>query len=140
MLLKGRRLFSALLRSVPRYSSRTSWADSVRPFCTKSIVQNWQTRLGKDDILRRPAWRNERLASLSAWKNNVTKKSYSVPGEGENAWQKRRLPGGYGRNHTPSMSPHLPVTPQQVATAAIEAAEAGAALVHGMLVIRKRPT
>ena len=35
-----------------------------------------------------------------------------------------------GAIHTPSMSPHLPVTPQQVATAAIEAAEAGAALVH----------
>ena len=34
-----------------------------------------------------------------------------------------------GAIHTPSMSPHLPVTPQQVATAAIEAAEAGAALV-----------
>ena len=38
------------------------------PSVTKSIVQNWQTRLGKDDILRRTAWRNERLASLSAWK------------------------------------------------------------------------
>ena len=35
-----------------------------------------------------------------------------------------------GAIHTPSMSPHLPITPQQVATAAIEAAEAGAALVH----------
>ena len=38
------------------------------PSVTKSIVQQWQTRLGKDDILRRTAWRNERLASLSAWK------------------------------------------------------------------------
>ena len=27
-----------------------------------------------------------------------------------------------GAIHTPSMSPHLPVTPQQIATAAIEAA------------------
>ncbi len=35
-----------------------------------------------------------------------------------------------GAIHTPSMSPHLPVTPQQIATAAIEAAEAGAAILH----------
>ncbi len=35
-----------------------------------------------------------------------------------------------GSIHTPSMSPHLPVTPQQVADAALEAAEAGAAIVH----------
>ena len=38
------------------------------PSVTKKIVQNWQTKLGKDDILGRTAWRNERLASLSAWK------------------------------------------------------------------------
>ena len=35
-----------------------------------------------------------------------------------------------GAIHTPSMSPHLPVTPQQIADAAIGAAEAGAAIVH----------
>lgn len=35
-----------------------------------------------------------------------------------------------GAIHTPSMSPHLPVTPYQVAVAAIEAAEAGAAIMH----------
>ncbi|WP_298437823.1 3-keto-5-aminohexanoate cleavage protein [uncultured Jannaschia sp.] len=35
-----------------------------------------------------------------------------------------------GAIHTPSMSPHLPVTPSQIADAAIGAAEAGAALVH----------
>ena len=32
-----------------------------------------------------------------------------------------------GSIHTPSMSPHLPVTPDQIATQAVEAAEAGAA-------------
>lgn len=31
---------------------------------------------------------------------------------------------------TPSMSPHLPVTPDEIAAAAIEAAEAGAAIIH----------
>ncbi|TIO53092.1 MAG: 3-keto-5-aminohexanoate cleavage protein, partial [Mesorhizobium sp.] len=31
-----------------------------------------------------------------------------------------------GSIHTPSMSPHLPVTAEEIATAAIEAAEAGA--------------
>lgn len=35
-----------------------------------------------------------------------------------------------GGIHTPTMSPHLPVTPEQIAAAAIEAAEAGAAIIH----------
>jgi uncharacterized protein (DUF849 family) len=35
-----------------------------------------------------------------------------------------------GAIHTPSMSPHLPVTPQEIADAAIGAAQAGAAIVH----------
>src|SRR5262249_23844584 len=35
-----------------------------------------------------------------------------------------------GSIHTPSMTPHLPVTPEQIADAAIGAAEAGAAIVH----------
>ena len=35
-----------------------------------------------------------------------------------------------GSIHTPSMSPYLPVTPEQIADAAIGAVEAGAAIVH----------
>ncbi len=35
-----------------------------------------------------------------------------------------------GSIHTPSMSPHLPVTPDEIAEAAIAAAEAGAAVLH----------
>src|SRR5438477_901194 len=35
-----------------------------------------------------------------------------------------------GSIHTPSMSPHLPVTPDEIAEAAIGAAQAGAAIVH----------
>lgn len=35
-----------------------------------------------------------------------------------------------GSIHTPSMSPHLPVTPKEIADAAVGAAEAGAAIVH----------
>jgi uncharacterized protein (DUF849 family) len=35
-----------------------------------------------------------------------------------------------GAIHTPSMSPHLPITPDQIADAAIGAAEAGASIVH----------
>ncbi|MBX2884427.1 MAG: 3-keto-5-aminohexanoate cleavage protein [Granulosicoccus sp.] len=35
-----------------------------------------------------------------------------------------------GGVHTPSMSPHLPVTPAEIATASIEAAEAGASIIH----------
>ena len=35
-----------------------------------------------------------------------------------------------GSIHTPSMSPHLPVTPEEIAAAAIGAAEAGASILH----------
>ena len=35
-----------------------------------------------------------------------------------------------GSIHTPSMSPHLPVTPDEIANAAVGAAEAGAAVLH----------
>jgi uncharacterized protein (DUF849 family) len=35
-----------------------------------------------------------------------------------------------GAIHTPSMSPHLPITPDEIAEAAIGAAQAGAAIVH----------
>ncbi|MBP5856236.1 3-keto-5-aminohexanoate cleavage protein [Marivibrio halodurans] len=35
-----------------------------------------------------------------------------------------------GGIHTPTMSPHLPITPDQIAEAAIGAAEAGAAILH----------
>lgn len=50
----------------------------------------------------------------------------------------RELPSGNvivtcavtGAIHTPSMSPALPVTPDEIATACIEASEAGAAVVH----------
>lgn len=35
-----------------------------------------------------------------------------------------------GGIHTPTMSPHLPITPGEIAASAIEAAEAGAAILH----------
>jgi len=35
-----------------------------------------------------------------------------------------------GAIHTPSMSPHLPITPEEITAAAVGAAEAGAAIVH----------
>lgn len=35
-----------------------------------------------------------------------------------------------GGIHTPTMSPHLPITPDDIAQSAIEAAEAGAAIIH----------
>ncbi|WP_135505829.1 3-keto-5-aminohexanoate cleavage protein [Roseovarius aestuariivivens] len=35
-----------------------------------------------------------------------------------------------GSIHTPSMSPYLPVTPEEITTQAVEAAEAGAAILH----------
>ena len=35
-----------------------------------------------------------------------------------------------GAIHTPTMSPYLPITPEEIAEAAIGAAEAGAAIVH----------
>jgi uncharacterized protein (DUF849 family) len=35
-----------------------------------------------------------------------------------------------GAIHTPTMSPHLPITPDQIATSAIDAARAGASILH----------
>ncbi|MEO0957753.1 MAG: 3-keto-5-aminohexanoate cleavage protein, partial [Pseudomonadota bacterium] len=35
-----------------------------------------------------------------------------------------------GGIHTPTMSPHLPVTPDEIAQASIEASEAGASIIH----------
>ena len=35
-----------------------------------------------------------------------------------------------GSIHTPTMSPHIPITAQEIADAAIGAVEAGAAIVH----------
>ena len=35
-----------------------------------------------------------------------------------------------GSIHTPTMSPHLPITPSQIADAAVGAAKAGAAIIH----------
>ena len=35
-----------------------------------------------------------------------------------------------GAIHVPSMSPYLPITPEQIANGAIDAAKAGAATVH----------
>src|SRR3569833_3089611 len=35
-----------------------------------------------------------------------------------------------GSIHTPTMSPHLPITPAQIARGAIDAAEAGASILH----------
>ncbi|WP_043353769.1 3-keto-5-aminohexanoate cleavage protein [Cupriavidus basilensis] len=35
-----------------------------------------------------------------------------------------------GAIHTPSMSPHLPITPEEIAESSIAAAEAGAAIIH----------
>jgi uncharacterized protein (DUF849 family) len=35
-----------------------------------------------------------------------------------------------GSIHTPSMTPHLPITPEQISDSSVEAAEAGAAIIH----------
>ncbi|MBA0050937.1 3-keto-5-aminohexanoate cleavage protein [Streptomyces sp. AJS327] len=35
-----------------------------------------------------------------------------------------------GGIHTPTMSPHLPITPEEIAQASVEAAQAGAAIIH----------
>ena len=35
-----------------------------------------------------------------------------------------------GAIHTPSMSPHLPITPEEIITDSLDAAKAGAAILH----------
>ena len=39
-----------------------------------------------------------------------------------------------GSIHTPTMSPHLPLTPEDIADQSIAAAEAGAAILHLSLI------
>jgi uncharacterized protein (DUF849 family) len=43
-----------------------------------------------------------------------------------------------GSIHTPTMSPHLPITPDEIAEQAIAAAEAGAAMLHPTSPQRRR--
>jgi len=60
-------------------------------------------------------------------------KSSAVPAPAVNRGKSRKVMitcAVTGSIHTPSMSPHLPVTATEIAHAGIEAAEAGAALVH----------
>ena len=45
-----------------------------------------------------------------------------------------------GSIHTPSMSPHLPVTADQIASQAIDAANAGATVLHLSLIHISEPT
>jgi uncharacterized protein (DUF849 family) len=44
-----------------------------------------------------------------------------------------------GAMHTPTMSDALPITPQQISAQSIEAAEAGAAIIHLRRFIGKPP-
>ena len=45
-----------------------------------------------------------------------------------------------GAVHTPSMSPYLPITPEQLADEAVAACEAGAAIVHNPGMAYSTPT
>ena len=63
------------------------------------------------------------------------------------SWVKERMHGksddypcGYGAIHTPSMSPHLPVTPQQVAQQRLKPQKQVQLSFTFMLVTQKRPT
>src|SRR5205085_11872395 len=59
--------------------------------------------------------------------------SRKIPGRKKRMAQSRKVIitcAVTGSIHTPSMSPHLPVTASEIADAAIGAAEAGAAVVH----------
>ncbi len=77
----------------------------------------------------RTRWRDRRLMALAQHKRRSNRKS----NEGANVSANRKVIitcAVTGSIHTPSMSPHLPITPREIADAAVGAADAGAAIVH----------
>jgi beta-keto acid cleavage enzyme len=96
-----------------------------------------RNQLSADKLVERQAWRDRRLMALAAHKRRAAKEI--------GRYSKGGAEGGIimassekviitcavtGAIHTPSMSPYLPVTADQITEAAIGVAEAGAAIVH----------
>jgi uncharacterized protein (DUF849 family) len=99
----------------------------------------------RPDIAKKSRWRDGRLAALIAAKQKLSKIETFLLLEIPAAKALRDFEETLfmaksrkviitcaitGSIHTPSMSPHLPITAQEIADAAIGAAQAGAAIVH----------
>ena len=123
--------------SIPA-SSRSSQrrADWSGPVLDKVEAER-RERLPADKLAERQAWRDRRLMALAAHKRradgNIGREgSARAKEDGRMASTNKVIItcAVTGAIHTPSMSPYLPVTPDEIAEAAIGAAEAGAAIVH----------
>src|SRR3990172_10554793 len=74
-------------------------------------------------------WRPERRAAahIMGWSNMSPEQKPAKPKVGRKVIITCAVTGSI---HTPTMTPYLPITPDEIARASIEAAEAGAAIIH----------
>ena len=108
---------------------RVDWAGPV----LETIESERAPALPRDDLVKRQAWRDRRLMALAAHKRRAATGNRRVSEE-----LKPMAVNGKviitcavtGAIHTPTMSPYLPITPEEITGEAIAAAEAGAAILH----------
>jgi uncharacterized protein (DUF849 family)/3-hydroxyacyl-CoA dehydrogenase len=98
------------------------------------VIAAWPHQPTPERIAALTQRRNERLAALAAHKTRQTSKPWPLqPATKKEKNMSRKVIitcAVTGAIHTPSMSKALPITPQEIADAAVDAAEAGAAIVH----------
>ena len=84
------------------------------------------------ELEARTRWRDRRLMALAAHKRDQADRTSKVRKEIATSSTRKVIItcAVTGAIHTPSMSPYLPITPREIADAAVGAAEAGAAIVH----------
>ena len=143
-------------RSRPSSSTRPAASPTTAPATAASITPHRRRPAGRGRVGRgepsRASWqawdatpRAERraLRAARAWRDRRLHGARGAQARATRAIEHRRGTRAMakprkviitcavtGAIHTPSMSPHLPVTPEEIADAAIGAAEAGAAIVH----------
>ena len=118
-------------RLFPQMQRRVDWAGE----CSRRSRRDRREKLPQEELVERQVWRDRRLMALAAHKRN--RRGARTIGEYDTSDKRFEHKGKViitcavtGAIHTPSMSPYLPITPDEIADAAIGAAEAGAAIVH----------
>ena len=116
-------------RLFPSMQRRVDWAGPV----LDTVEQERRARLPADQLAGAPALARP-PADGAAPRTSASGREAATIGKGSNHGVDSRKViitcAVTGAIHTPSMSPHLPVTAEEIADAAIGAAEAGAAIVH----------
>ena len=111
-------------RLFPSMQRRVDWAGPV----LETAEGERRRLLVRASLQDRQRWRDRRLMALAAHKRRADRDV------GDRCMASKRKViitcAVTGSIHTPTMTPHLPITAQEIADAAIGAAEAGAAIVH----------